>query len=205
MWRRKRMLAELDEDISEHLETETQENIDRGMTPQEARCAAVRKFGNVTRVKEEVRGVWYSRWLEQLDQDLRYGLRMLRKSPGFTAIAVLTLGLGIGANTAIFSAVNALLLQRLPVVDSDRIVFGLGLREGFDPYGLSRLEYDALKERGHSFANLGVAELRSFNLIGRNDPERVQGAAVQAEFLEALGVQPILGQSITKAEDYPGG
>ena len=84
--------------------------------------------------------------LEQLGQDLRYGRRMLRKSEGFTATDVLSLGLGIGANTAIFSAVNTLLLQTLPVGAADRVVFGLGLREGCDPCGLSRLEYEALQE-----------------------------------------------------------
>src|SRR6202163_537569 len=122
MRRRKRMLEELDQDIRDHIERETQDNLERGMPPEEARYAAMRKFGNVTRVKEETREVWTFVWLEQLWQDVRYGLRMLRRSPGFTAVAVLTLGLGVGANTAIFSLVDTALLRALPVSEPENLM-----------------------------------------------------------------------------------
>ena len=107
MNRRKRMLEGLDEDIREHIAQRTQENIDRGMSPEEARFAALRKFGNLTRVKEDTREIWSFVWLEELFQDIRYALRTLAKNPGFTAVAVLSLTLGIGGTTTIFTLVKA--------------------------------------------------------------------------------------------------
>jgi putative ABC transport system permease protein len=142
---------------------------------------------------------------EGLAQDLRFGARMLRKDPGFTAAAVLTLALGIAANTAIFTAVDALLLRRLPVEDSDRLIFGIAMREGHDPFGVSLLEFAAYRDGSRSFTRCGLAQPRSFNLTGREEPERVQGAAVQAEYLATLGVQPVLGRGLGAADDRPGG
>ncbi len=142
---------------------------------------------------------------EELWQDLRYGARILLKSPGYTAIAVMALALSIGANTAVFSAVNTLLLRPLPLEDLDRLVFSVALREGFDPFESSLLEFAAYQQRNHSFVRIGAAIQRSFNLIGRGEPERIRGASIMADYLTTLGVKPVLGRSFSVQEDRPGG
>ena len=140
MKRRKRMMEALDQEIRGHIEMETQDNLERGMPPEEARRAALRKFGNVTRVKEETREVWSFTWLEQLLQDVCFGARMLRKNPGFTVVAILTLALGIGANTAIFSVVDAVLLRPLPFKDPSRLI---SLHEGVPKMGYPKMGFSA--------------------------------------------------------------
>src|SRR5215469_10642022 len=138
-------------------------------------------------------------------QDIRYGGRMLLKSPAYTAIAVVALALSIGANTAIFSAANALLLRPLPVEDIDRLIIPVTLREGFDPFGSPFLEYAAYRDRAHCLARSGVATVRSFNLTGRGEPERLRGASIMANYLSTLGTKPVLGRPFSADEDRPGG
>src|SRR5437867_147122 len=143
--------------------------------------------------------------MQTLWQDVRYGVRMLLKQPGFTAIAVAALALSIGANTAVFSAADALLLRPLPVEDIDRLVVPVTLREGFDPFGSPFLEYAAYRDRAHCFASSGVATARSFNLTGRGEPERVRGATVMANYLSTLGTKPVLGRTFSADDDRLGG
>jgi len=197
MWRRNRMQKELEEDIREHIERETQDNLERGMTPEEARHAAMRKFGNVTRVKEDVREAWGFVWLEQLLQDIHLGFRMLRKSPGFTAVAILTLALGIGANTAIFSVINGVLLSPLPYKDPKQLVV--------------IKEHDSLpnvmdiQRQTRSFSQGGGINVDRMDYTGGTEPVQVHVGFIDAGFLETLGVQPMLGRMISSGEDVRGG
>jgi predicted permease len=207
MSRRKRMLQQLDDEIREHIETETQDNIARGMSPEEARYAAVRKFGNVTRVKEDTREVWSFVWLEQLLQDVRFAVRMLRKSPGFTAVAIFTLALGIGANSAMFSVVNGILLRSLPFKGPSRLVTVLDTKpsKGVDWLYVSPNRFEEWVRRNTTFDQIAAAENCFFKLENHGAPILLQGGCATASFFPMLGVQPFLGRLFTPEEDRPGG
>jgi predicted permease len=203
---RKRMLDDLDQDIRDHIARETQDNIDRGMSPEEARYAAMRKFGNVARVKEETREVWTLVWIEQLLEDVRFGLRMLRKNPGFTAVAVLTLALGIGANTYIFSMVDALLFRPMEFPDASKIV---ALWERLPASGVERNELSPAnfldwKAQNHVFDHIGVQGWWDANLGGVEHPEHLHGFLVTPDYFEALQAQPMLGRTFLVEEGTPG-
>jgi predicted permease len=205
MKRRERMMEDLDRDIREHIEMETQDNIDRGMPPEEARYAAVRKFGNVTRVKEDTRDVWSFAWLEQLGQDIRYALRMLRKAPGFTAVAVLTIALGIGATTAIFSLVDATLLHPLPYPQPEQLVRveddlpGVGAQD----VGMSVPEWHDLQRSG-IFEYVSLAVYGPVNLTGSSQPARARYSGVAPNYFALLGVKPQLGRTFDPEDQTPG-
>jgi predicted permease len=202
----KRRERELDEELAFHLEQETEKNVRRGMAPDEARRAALVLFGGVEKTKEESREASRAMFFETLLQDARYGLRSLRRNPGYAAAAILTLALGIGANTAIFSVVHGVLLQSLPYGAGERLVRlrvdapGAGIQDGH----FSPLEVEDLRTRTHTLE--AVAEYHSmwFVLLGRPEPERVQTGVVSANFFDLLGVRPILGRAFLPGEDRHG-
>jgi len=204
MKRRERMLQNLDQEIRDHIEMATQDNIDRGMSPEEARHAALRKFGNVTRVKEDSREVWSVVWFEQLVQDICFGLRILRKSPGFTIVAVLTLALGIGATISIFSVVSAVLLRPLPFPNNDRLLRLEETHPGSSNANFTYANYLDLERESKSLANISAFRDWSFNLTGEGEPKQVPGTWVSGNFFFALGVQPFLGRTIRTEDDQPG-
>src|SRR5262250_2685652 len=195
--RRERMLDALADDIRHHLETETQDNIARGMSPAEARIAALRKFGNPTRVTEDAREVWSIVWLEQLLEDARYALRSLRKSPGFTAVAILTIALSIGATTAIFSVVDATILRPLPYPHAERIVTLTGTKseEGLTNPGIPYLDFEELRAQNHVFDFLAANNAHQLTLTGRGEPSVVTSWDVTPDYMNVLGWQPLLGHS----------
>jgi len=204
MRQRKRMLNELDEDIHEHIARETQDNIERGMTPDEARYAAMRKFGNVTMVKEETREVWNFVWLEQLLADIRFGLRMLRKNPGFTAVAALTLALGIGANTAVFSVVYAVLLRPLPYKAPSGLIVLHETTPRVGDVSVSYQNFFDWRAASHTFVQMAAVQSVGFNLAGITQPETITGDAVSPNFLSMMGIRPFLGRDFDASEEKAG-
>ena len=204
LFRRKSMDAALDEEIQSHLRMAANERSERGEPAEQARISAVREFGNVTLVKEVTRDVWGGSWLETLLQDLRYGLRMLRKNPGFTAVAVLTLALGIGANTAVFSLVDTILLGPLPYRNPAELLLvseTVPQMGGDLEVGVAAGEYLDYRDRNRSFVQTGAYEDAGFNLTGEGNPLRVNAAAVTASVFQLLGVPPMLGRTFTPEEE----
>jgi predicted permease len=171
-----------------------------GMSREEATYAARREFGNARLIEERGREVWQWPSLESLLADIRYALRMLRKNPGFTAVAVVTLALGIGANTAIFSVVNAVLLRPLPYQDPDRLV--VVLHYGTSP--VAPANFLDWRSQNHVFERMGAAEYWTPNLSGVEKPERVWALHITSDILPLLGVQPILGRMFLPEEDQKG-
>src|SRR5215207_3552209 len=205
LFRKAEMERELDEELRFHLEKEVEQNLARGMSPEEARLAALRSFGGVERVKEESRDVRGVRFVEEMWQDLRYGARMLIKNPGFTSVAVLTLALGIGANTAIFSVVNAVLLRPLPYPEPIQLV-QLRVERSGKPYAeIGSATFLEVKAQSHSLARIASYTGGDMTLTGAGSAERVVAGAVTADFFPLLGVQPALGRNFTREEDTPNG
>jgi predicted permease len=201
-----RLNRELDAEMRFHIEMETEIYVRQGMTRDAARTLASRRFGPMERFKEETRDARGLRWLEHLGQDLRYGARTLLRSPGFTTLAVLTLGLGIGANTAIFSVIDGVLVKPLPYANGDRLLLiqqsapltnqpnlGISIKELYD-YRAELASFDGLVE----FHQM------SFDLLRRGEPDRVAAGVVSPNFFEVLGITPILGRAFLETDDDHG-
>jgi len=199
--------AELREELRFHLDEEAGQRQEDGVAADEARFAARCELGNLTLVEEDTRTAWGWTWLEEITQDLRYGLRLLRKSPGFTAVAVLTLALGIGANTAIFSVVNAVLLKSLPFKDPEQLVMvwnRAAAAAGGDRTPLAVADLLDWRAQNRSFADIAAFQWGSFNYAGGDLPEQLRAANVTANFFSVLGVQAQLGRTFLPEEDRPG-
>jgi predicted permease len=197
---RRRAERELDEEIRAHLEMETARNVADGMSPEEARLAARRSFGSVALSKEDSRAMWGLGSLEILWQDLRYGVRMMLKNPGFTTIAVLTLSLGIGANTAIFTLLDKLLIRTLPVERPDQLVTFVE-DAGGEPAIFSYPLYAELRDRNDVLSGVAAFEQRPFSMSDGNATERVIGQIVSGNYFAVLGVRPALGRFFLPEED----
>lgn len=201
-----RVEQELDAEVSSYLNQLIDEKIESGISPASARRSAMIELGGVDQVKEQVRDVRLGATIEQVWLDARYALRMLRKNPGFTAIAVITLALGIGVNTAIFSLVDGILLRPLPYQQPDRLVRVVQSQRqlGLDKWNLSQASFAALRDNNHSLEAIAAYTTSGANLTGDGEPERVSIGTVSADFFKVLGIPPVRGRDFRTGEDTPG-
>lgn len=199
---------DLDDEIRYHLEQRTQEFIATGMAPREAHEAALRAFGGVEQRKEEARDTRRVAFIEDTIRDVRYAARMMRRSPGFTTVAALSLAVGIGGTTSVFSVVDPLLLRRLPVANPDRLVFVQPFRPDDPGPSVSYLEFRWLREHTQSFSamfvsqGLGTAHMVFESSGDQNEPVRYD--VVSGDFFATLGVSAVIGRTFTSADDHPG-
>ncbi|HKQ93605.1 MAG TPA: ABC transporter permease, partial [Blastocatellia bacterium] len=195
----------LTEEIDAYLEMLIEQKINAGLNPEEARRAALIELGGKEQIKEQVREARVGHQLETLWQDLRYGMRMLGRNPGFAAVAAITLALGIGANTAIFSIVNAVLLRPLPYAEPERLVT-LAYNHAMSGFqGAHEVDFLEWREQGKAFEKVAAYTHRTVDLSGSGEPERLNTALVSADLFSTLGVSPALGRVFTPDEDRAGG
>ena len=202
--RRKAAETELDDELRFHREQQFEKYLQAGLSESEARRLVQINFGGPEQVKEECRDARGVRIMETLFQDVRYGLRMLRKAPGFTAVALLTLALGIGANTAIFSVLYGVLLRPLPYTDAARLIV---LNETTPKVGLVSVSYPNFldwRAQADVFSSMAVVDSVGFNLSGINQAENISGQAVSPNFLTMLGLHPLIGRDFDAPEEKPG-
>ncbi len=206
LFHRDRLEGEMNEEMRHHIALETEEGLRRGLAPVEARRQALLKFGPIDATQDDCRESWGVRTLETLGQDLKYGVRNLNRNRGYAAAVLLTLALGIGANTAVFSVVNAVLLQPLPYERGDQIVV---IRQpertsGSNDLGFSVAEIADYREQTKSFDSVVEYHSMNFTLFGGEEPQRVRTGVVSAHFFDVLQVKPLLGRTFRAGEDAIG-
>jgi putative ABC transport system permease protein len=192
---------ELEEEVRSHLKMAVQDRVEKGETSMDAERAARREFGNVGLVKETTQEMWGWGSLDRLAQDLRFGVRMLAKSPGFTAVAILTLALGIGANTALFSVVDGVLFNPLPYPEPEQLVTLHESKPNFEAGSISFPNFRDWRKENTTFSMMGISRGYSFSLTGAGEPEQVRSEFISTDFLPMLGVKPILGRLFVEGED----
>ena len=197
---RRTLYNDLAEEMREHLEEKTEQYVREGMSREQAQQAARRAFGNARLLEERSREVWQWRWIENLWRDLGFSTRLLLRSPGFAVVAILTLTLGVGANTAVFSLLNGLLLRPLPVPDAQQLVM-LRVQPGPSGYVFCEPVFRALESHHEVFQDVFAFFGHRFQIHGDNGKEVVSGAMVSGQYFEAMGIAPHLGRSLTAADD----
>jgi putative ABC transport system permease protein len=206
--RRDRFDRELEEEMRFHLEMKAGEHLVAGVSCEEARYASQRQFGNRTLLQEASREMWGFRSIETLIQDLRFGIRMFLKSPGLTAVLILTIALGIGLNSALFSVVNTLLLNPLPFPEADRLIYVWTRAERIssDRLGVTPEEFEEWRKQPQSFTGITAHTGTWFNLSGTDEPERISSARVSTHFFSVFGIKPALGRDfLPEDDDFKGG
>jgi len=204
LFRKRQREKELDEEVRSHLEMAAQGRKERGEASAEAERAARREFGNVGLVREVTRDVWGWGSLDRIIEDLRFGMRMLAKSPGFAAAAVLTLAVGIGANTALFSVVNGVLFNPLPYPQPEQLVTLHESKPNFEAGSISFLNFQDWRKQNTTFSKMAISRGYSFNLTGAGDAEQVRTQFVSTDFFPMLGVKPLIGRLFEEGEDHFG-
>jgi predicted permease len=208
VFRRQEIVRDIDDEIRTHIAMEVDENLEGGMKPEEARHAAHRTFGNIALAQEDSRAVWFYRWFDDFGKDLRFGVRMLVKNRGFSAIAILSLALGFGLNTTIFTVVNAILLNPLPVRDVGRLVSldNVDTKTKFtqarsEKLGMSFPNYQDFRRQNEVFTDLSAWQQVPLTWSGGSEPRQVQGYIVSANYFDVLGLNPVAGRFFLPDED----
>jgi predicted permease len=203
-FRRGRWEREMGDELRFHVEQQTAANIAAGIPSEEARRQALAQFGGAEAVKENCREQSHGFWLETLIADVRYGIRMMVRSPGFTIVAILTLALGIGANTAIFSVVNGVLLNPLPFPQADQLVTLAESKPNFSTGSISFLNFRDWQRGSHTFSSMAISRPISFSLTGTGEAEQLKAELLSSEYFSLLGVKPVIGRMFAPGEDEVG-